>query len=277
MNDKKTVTMYFSDNLRFLRKRRKRSQDETSGALGVKRTTWSAYEIGNAEPGYDMLLKIADYFKVPVDMLLRENLAGYPESKIREIELHKETDVSGKNLRVIVTTVDADNNPNIELVPVKARAGYTGGYADPDYISVLPTFRMPFLNKERKYRTFPVSGDSMPPAVDGSWVTGEYIDNWLNIRSGTPCIVVTKDDGIVFKIVHNNLNDKDTLLLCSTNPAYEPYEVHSSQILEVWKFVNFISQEMSTPNIGQQELTNTVLNLQRELAQVKNVIRKGEA
>lgn len=268
--------MYFSANLKFLRKRKKRSQDETSGALGVKRTTWSAYEIGNAEPGFETLLKISEYFKLPIDLLLKENLSEYSEAKIREWEMKNEIDVHGKKLRVVVTTVDNNNNSNIELVPLKAKAGYTGGYADPDYISVLPTFKLPFLSKEKKYRTFPISGDSMPPANDGSWVTAEYIDNWMNIRSGTPCIVVTKDDGIVFKVVHNHIDQKNTLLLCSTNPAYEPYEVHIEQILEVWSFVNFISQELSTPNISQQELTNTVLNLQREMAEVRNNLKKTE-
>ncbi|HLT42996.1 MAG TPA: helix-turn-helix transcriptional regulator, partial [Sphingobacteriaceae bacterium] len=162
--------MFFADNLKFLRKRKNRSQDETSGALGVKRTTWSAYEIGNAEPGFETLLKISDYFKIPIDILLKEKLSDWPESKIRELEIKNDIDVYGKKLRVVVTTVDSDNNSNIELVPVKAKAGYTGGYADPDYISVLPTFKLPFLSKEKKYRTFPISGDSMPPVVHGSWV-----------------------------------------------------------------------------------------------------------
>lgn len=268
--------MYFSENLKFLRKRKNRSQDETSGALGVKRTTWSAYEIGNAEPGFETLLKISDYFKLPIDMLLKEQISTMPESKLRELEIKNDIDVFGKKLRVVVTTVDNDNNPNIELVPVRARAGYTGGYADPDYISVLPTFKLPFLSKEKKYRTFPISGDSMPPAVDGSWVTAEYIDNWTNVKSGTPCIVITKDDGIVFKIVHNHILAKNSLLLCSTNPAYEPYEVAVEQILELWSFVNFISHELTPPNISQQDLTNTVLNLQREIAEVKNNMYKGD-
>ncbi|HEY8366903.1 MAG TPA: helix-turn-helix domain-containing protein [Bacteroidia bacterium] len=265
--------MYFADNLKFLRKRKNRSQDETSGALGVKRTTWSAYEIGNAEPGFETLLKISDYFKIPIDILLKEKLSDWSESKIRELEIKNDIDVFGKKLRVVVTTVDSDNNSNIELVPVKAKAGYTGGYADPDYISVLPTFKLPFLSKEKKYRTFPISGDSMPPVVHGSWVTAEYVDNWTLIKSGTPCIVITQDEGIVFKIVHNHINSKNCLLLCSTNPAYEPYEVPIEQILEVWSFVNYITSELTPPNISQQELTNSVLNLQREMAEVKNNLK----
>lgn len=260
----------FSANLKFLRKRRNRSQDESAGALGVKRTTWSAYEQGVAEPGFETLVKISEYFKIPIDILIKQDVTRFPESKIREIEISKETDITGRNLRVVVTTVDSsDDGENIELVPVKAKAGYTGGFADPDYIKVLPTFRLPFLSKERKYRAFPISGDSMPPVADGSWVTGEYVENWQSVSNGKPYLIVTKNDGIVFKTVFNRLEESGTLLLCSTNPKYDPYEVPSDDILEVWKFVNYISAELPDPNINQKQLTNTVLTIQREVSELK--------
>lgn len=263
----------FASNLKFLRKRRNRSQDESAGALGVKRSTWSAYEQGVSEPGFETLIKISDYFKIPIDILIKEDLSKYPESKIRELEIARETDLTGRNLRVIVTTVDRnDEKENIELVPVKAKAGYTGGYADPDYIRVLPTFRLPFLSKERKYRTFPVSGDSMPPVADGSWVTGEYLENWTQVSNGKPYIVVTQNDGIVFKILYNRAEENGTFLLCSTNPKYEPYEVPVEEILEIWKFVNFISHELPEPNLNQKELTNTVLAIHREISELKKSI-----
>ncbi len=55
--------------------------------------------------------------------------------------------------------------------PEKAKAGYKGGFADPDYIRVLPTFQLPFLSRDKKYRTFQISGDSMLPIPDESFVT----------------------------------------------------------------------------------------------------------
>lgn len=260
----------FSANLKYLRKRRKRSQDESASALGVKRTTWSAYEQGVAEPGFETLIKISDYFKIPIDVLIKQDVTQFPESKIREMEIARETDVTGRNLRVVVTTIDRDDDEeNIELVPVRAKAGYTGGFADPDYIKVLPTFRLPFLSKERKYRAFPISGDSMPPVSDGSWVTGEYVENWNHVSNGKPYIIITKDDGIVFKTVFNRLEESGTLLLCSTNPKYDPYEVPSDNVLEVWKFVNYISADLPDPNINQKQLTNTVLTIQREVSELK--------
>jgi transcriptional regulator with XRE-family HTH domain len=263
----------FSENIKLLRKRRKRSQDEAALAVGVKRTTWSAYENGVAEPGFATLIRIADYFKMPVDMLLRQNLSRLSESKLREVEIASETDITGKNLRIVVTTVsDNDQKENIEMVPVKAKAGYTDGYADPDFIRILPTFRLPFLAKERKYRTFPISGDSMPPVNHGAWVTGEYLSDWTTIKDGDACIVVTQEDGIVFKVIFNQIDRNETLLLCSTNPAYDPYELHISKVLEIWKFVNYISPELPTPNITQKQLTDTVLMLQREMKRLNTKV-----
>jgi len=53
--------------------------------------------------------------------------------------------IKGSNLRVLATTVDIANNENIEMVAEKAKAGYTTGYADPEFISELPVFQFPFF------------------------------------------------------------------------------------------------------------------------------------
>ncbi len=259
----------FGPNIKLLRKRRYRSQDEVSGALDIKRSTWSGYENGTCEPNFGTLVKISEYFKITVDKLLKYDLGSLSESLLSELERGYDIDIGGNRLRVLTTSVNSDNEENIELVSEQAKAGYRTGYADPDYIKVLPTFQMPFLSKQKKYRTFPISGDSMPPVNEGSYVTGEYIQNWNMIKSGYPYILLTKEDGIVFKVVENQLDDKRSLLLSSTNPMYDPYEVPISEIVEVWKFVNYISPEMPEPNLSRDQLVDTVLNLQREVSKIR--------
>lgn len=266
--------MYFARNIKLLRSRKKKSQDELATEMGLTRSSLSAYENGTAEPGFEALVRFSDHFNVSVDKLLKTDLSTISDGQLTEIEKGLDIDLSGNRLRVLTTVVDKDDRENIELVPVKARAGYTSGYADPDYIRVLPAFNLPFLDRQKKYRTFQVSGDSMPPVSNGSWVTGEYVQNWLHIRDKYPYIVVTKDEGVVFKIVYNKIKESKKLLLCSTNPAYEPYEISISDVLEVWKFTNYISAELPEPNLTKDELTSTVLNLQREVMQIKNTLRK---
>lgn len=261
-------------NVKLLRQRRGRSQEEVAIALDVKRSSLSGYENGSAEPNLDLLVRISEYFKVSVDKMLKYDLNTLSESQLSSLERGWDIDLTGKRLRVLTTQVDRDDRENIELVPEKAKAGYAAGYADPDYISVLPAFQMPFLSREKKYRTFSISGDSMPPVGDGSYVTGEYVQNWQSLRDGQPYIIVTKEDGIVFKVVYNQLNDKGNLLLCSTNPIYPPYEVAISEVLEIWKFVHYISQELPEPNLSRDELARSVLDLRREVGQLRLSMEK---
>ena len=53
--------MYFSQNLKFLRKRRKKSQVQLATELDIKRTTLSGYE-KNVQPPFRTLIKIFQYF-----------------------------------------------------------------------------------------------------------------------------------------------------------------------------------------------------------------------
>jgi len=268
--------MYFGSNIQFLRKRRKISQEDLSNELGVKRSSLSGYELGNSEPNFDTLLGFSEFFRITLDKLLKIDLRAVSEVYLKQLEQGIDVDITGAKLRVLATTVDHENEENIELVPIKAKAGYSAGYGDPDFIKVLPTFQLPFLDRNKKFRTFQINGDSMPPVSDKSWVTGEFIQNWNTIKDGYPYIVVTENDGVVFKMVYKQFDKNQTLLLCSTNPMYEPYEINVNEINEIWKFVNYISNDMPEPNLNRDQLNSTISGLQRELREIKNTLRKSE-
>ncbi len=265
--------MYFSNNLKLLRKRRNRSQADLSDVLEVKRTSLSGYELGTSFPSYETLIRISDFFKISIDKLLRVDLGSISELQLSELEKGYDIDLTGKGLRVLATTVNSENQENIELVSVSAKAGYKNGYSDPDFIKVLPTFQMPFLSKERKYRTFQISGDSMPPVSDGAFVTAEYLPNWTLLIDGYPYIVLTKDDGIVFKNVYNQIDQNRTLLLVSTNSEYEPYEVSVTEVMEIWKFVNYIDSSPPEGNISKSSLREAVMKLQNDMDSMKNMLK----
>lgn len=269
----KLSSMQFGNNIKLLRKRKRISQEDLSSELGIKRTSLSGYELGNSEPNFETLLRFSTFFKISIDKLLKLNLGQVSEVYLTQLEQGVDIDITGGKLRVLATTVNADNEENIELVPVKAKAGYATGFGDPDFISVLPTFNLPFLDKNKKFRTFQISGDSMPPVSDKSWVTGEFVQNWRTLKNGYPYIVVTENDGIVFKMVYDQLDKNQTLLLCSTNPIYEPYEININEVLEIWKFVNFISNEMPEPNLSRDKLNSSLLNMQKEIREIKNTLR----
>src|ERR1035437_6132859 len=264
--------MIFASNIKLLRKRHKHTQDEVAIALNMKRSTVSGYENEVAQPGIDILIAFSKYYNIAIDTLVKEDLSLLSESKLTQVEFGYDTFINGGELRIHATSIDADNNENIELVNQKASAGYRAGYADPEYIRVLPTFQMPFLSREKKYRTFQIVGDSMLPIPTGSWVTGEFIQNWNLLRDGQAYIILTIEDGIVFKVVENHLKDEGKLRLYSLNSLYKPYDVDIKEIREIWKFVHFISSEMPETNQPRQNLEKAVADIKRDVEHLKQSI-----
>ncbi|MGQ9620234.1 MAG: XRE family transcriptional regulator [Bacteroidales bacterium] len=261
--------MYFARNIKILRKRKDRTQDEVAYALNLKRSTLSGYENGIAQPDIETLISFSSYFNVSIDTLLRVDISKLSESQLGELERGYDAYIRGSNLRVLATTVNSSNRENIELVNEKVKAGYTTGYADPEFIGELPVFNLPFLSENKKYRTFQLTGDSMLPIPDGSWITGEYLQDWTNIISGKAYIVLTLDEGIVFKIVENNIVKDGKLVLYSLNPLYDPYEVHINEVKEIWQFVHYISSKLPDPLIPEKQLLQTVAGIKYDLERLK--------
>jgi len=266
--------MYFSSNIKLLRKRRGRTQDEVANYLKMKRSTLSGYENKVALPSIENLIAFSDYFNVAIDTLLKVDLGRLSESQLSEIERGFDVFVTGSRIRVLTTTVNEQNEENIELVPEKAKAGYTRGFADPEYIKELPVFSLPFLSKEKKYRTFQIKGDSMLPITEGSWVTGEYVQDWNMLKNGDACIIITLNEGVVFKIIENNLKQEKSLRLYSLNPVYDPYDMVVNEISEIWRFTNFISNEIPEPRMPKEDLLATVASLKYEMNMIKAKMNK---
>jgi transcriptional regulator with XRE-family HTH domain len=267
---------FFGKNIKLMRKRRGRTQDDVATALNMKRSTLSGYENGVAEPGMDALVAFARYFRVSVDTLITVELDILRESELRQIELGNDIFIRGENLRIFSTTVDSRNNENIEVVNQKASAGYRTGFADPEYIRVLPTFQLPFLSADRKYRTFQISGDSMLPIPDKSWVTGEFVQNWESIRDQQAYIVLTINDGILFKVIENRIKSESRLILHSLNPLYDSYPVDVQDIREIWRFVHYISSQLPEPNLPANEFAATLGSIKKEVTAIKAKLEQGK-
>lgn len=264
--------IYFDANIKFLRKRKKRTQDDVAADLKMKRSTLSGYENRVSKPGLDVALLFSSYYRIAVDTLLKVKLSALSETQLRQLEHGEDVFLSGGKLRILASTVNSENQENIELVPVKAQAGYSSGFADPEYISELQVFQLPFLSGEKKYRSFQLQGDSMLPIPEKAWVTGEYVQDWKELKTGEACIVLTLDDGIVFKIVENKLEEEGRLILYSLNPFYEPYEVHAGEIREIWKFVHFISHELPDPVVPENQLVKMVAGLKQEVDRISRQV-----
>lgn len=265
--------MYFSSNIKLLRKRRKLTQDELAANLAMKRSTLSGYENQVAQPNVQVLMLFSDFFKVAIDSLIRTNLETLNGQQLWQLENGSDVFLRGGDIRILATTVNSDNKENIELVHHKAKAGYTSGFADPDYIKTLPVFQLPFLSEDKKYRTFQVSGDSMLPIPDGAYVTGEFLQDWTYIKSFEAGIVITLDDGIVFKVIENTISETGCLKLYSLNKIYEPYELPVSEVREVWKFTHFISEEIPNATSDLDAVLNSINSIKSEVEIIKRKLK----
>ena len=211
------------------------SQTDLAKTLELSRTTLIGYEKG-VQPPFQKLIPMADYFKISLDALIRYDLTKLSGFQLSEIERGMDVDITGQKLRLLTVTTDREGNENIEMVGTKAQAGYTNGYSDPEFVEKLPKFQLPFLPKNKTYRCFQIKGDSMLPIPENAWVTGSFIQDWSEIKNGTPCIVATKEDGVVFKLVYPNLETDKSFQLVSSNRVYQPYLISVEEVLEIWKF-----------------------------------------
>lgn len=243
-------------NIRHLRKLKGLTQEALSEDLKVTRSRISSYEENRSAPTIEMLIKLADYFKVPIDILLRNDLSKAKDSSFIEI---------GNQRVLFPITVDEDNENLIEIVPVKASAGYLAGYDDPEYIEQLEKIKLPFL-PTGKHRAFPIKGDSMLPMKDGSFVVGRFIEDRNEIVDGKTYILITLNDGMVYKRVYNQIKESNSLLLISDNKDYKAFEVPINEVLELWEFTCSINtQEYSKEELKISSIATMFNNLGVEL------------
>jgi len=261
--------MYIHSNLKFLRGKMGLTQTELAEQLELNRSSVNNYENKLADPPLELMIRIADFFGIALDSMLRIDLAALPQSQLKSVMEGSDAFVKGRTIRVVATTVGDDNIDNIELVEAKAQAGYLNGFADPEYVEQLPVFRLPFLSPSKKYRTFQIVGDSMLPIPPGAWITAQYLDDWTTLKDGQAAVILTLDDGLTFKIIENQIESRGMLKLISLNPVYKPYTVKINNVREIWLFSLFISPFLPSGNIDHEQLLYAIQNLQVEVRELK--------
>ena len=240
-------------NLKYLRKLRGWTQEEFAARLKIKRSLLGAYEEERADPRIEVLETIGDIFKLTLDELLRKDLA--------EVK-------GGSYLAKRRAQKLASASNDIQLVPVKAAAGYLAGYADPDFLDELNTFTLPML-APGNYRAFEIIGDSMLPTTSGSVIVGEKVNGLEDVKSNQTYIVVSRNEGIVYKRIMKNNKLKNKLTLISDNTAYQPYNVNTDDVLEVWKAQMVISKANTQQRWDVNQLASLVSNLQEQVTVLK--------
>src|SRR5258706_625077 len=241
-------------NLKYLRKLRGWTQEEFANKLGIKRSLIGAYEEERADPRLEVLEVISDMFKVTLDELLRS-----------DISVAKGSNYLAKRRQLKMMSSDRNL---IHFVPFKAAAGYLAGYADSEFIDELNTFTLPML-AGGNYRAFEIIGDSMMPIPSGSIIVGEKVENLEDAKTNMAYIVVSKNEGIVYKRIVKSNRNKEKITLVSDNPAYQPYQVNAEDIVEMWQANTVINKISNQQRWDVNSLASLVNNLQEQVSSLK--------
>lgn len=122
-------------NLRHLRKLKGFSQEQFAEELAWTRSMIGSYEEGRSEPSIDKLIDLSNYFDIPIDILVKNDLRTAKDTSFIEV---------GNKRVLFPVTVNETNEDLIDIIPAKASAGYLQGYADPEYIEQLQKIKLPF-------------------------------------------------------------------------------------------------------------------------------------
>ena len=244
---------YAGKNLRYLRKSRNWTQEEFAIKLNIKRSLIGAYEEERAEPKLEVLEMMSEIFNLSLDELLLQDLdrdkgSNYLQQR-RKLKM-------GSDVALV------------QFVPVRAAAGYMAGYADPDFVDELNTFTLPML-APGQYRAFEIVGDSMLPTPSGSVIVGEKVERLDELKNNNSYVVLSRNDGIVYKRIAKDKEAKNKLTLISDNPIYEPYTVSEEDVLEIWKAVYILQKATAVPRWDVNQLAGMVNNLQEEVVSLK--------
>jgi len=247
----------FSDNIKYLRVSKSLTQKGVADDLMITRARLLKYEDGTSQPPIELLKKISNFYNVSIDILVSVDLRKIPMGELLKLD---------DNRILLPITVDSQGENFIEIIPHKAKAGYTSGYADPEFIENLQQISLPFL-RNGKFRAFPVEGDSMPPHKEGSFIVGKYVEKLGDVMDGKTYILLTKSDGIVYKRLNKNGRN---LTLQSDNRVYKPYEVKASEILEIWEYAcSIATKEFLPDDLGTENVKDMFRELRKEILDLK--------
>lgn len=248
--------MTLAQRIKNLRKELGLNQTEFATRIGITQTSLSQLEGEKNGISYDVFKAIVSEFNVNPVWLMDGVGTMYSNENASSVS---------RGAIPLVVQVDKDDEENIVMVDRKAAAGYLQHQQDPDFISKLPSFRLPgFYGKS--FRAFEITGDSMLPGINpGDMIVGSYVESLNEIRNGSVYIVVTHDGSIVAKRVTALGND--IYELKSDNAVYEPYAVKAEDIAQIWKAESRITKKFEAPagNERLSSLEQRLIELERKL------------
>ncbi|MGB5944183.1 MAG: helix-turn-helix transcriptional regulator [Leeuwenhoekiella sp.] len=176
---------YFGKNIRKIRSVKTLSQQAFAELFDLKRGTLGAYEEGRSEPKIETIIKIANYFSIPIDDLLTKELTVNRLLKFKG-ELAIESEIEKPQALAGIPLITENNTEDYLLHGCK-----------PAFIKDMQFIKLP-LNPEKDFRGYTVNNLEMGSYDNGLFpndiVIGERVpqEAYKKLNKGTLVFVIVE-------------------------------------------------------------------------------------
>lgn len=214
--------------LKEIRKNQKLIQGEVASTLGLKRVTLSNYERGYRRPDVDTLNKLAGFYGVTTDWLLR--IADQPDNEHRN---YSNRDTSNRIFKSYRIQQRMMVKRHIKAPVIRDLQSYLNGFAKVNTEEYLYIEQNKLtLNSEDKVFFWQVSSDNMKPLL----FSGDYIlvKQQEKLNSGDLGLFLVKGEPFNSRI-HKV---RDYAVLVSSNQEYASFKVKLQELVTVGKIIS---------------------------------------
>ena len=268
--DKNTINQRFTEAVNFVLSQNKSlKKRDIAGFLKLKSSTFSEILNNRSNVSAEVVANFCTEYKIDIVWLLTGKGEMLKTEKTEEPIVKI---VEGRDLVPKVVVVNEENDEAfIPLVEYKAQAGYLTGYLDENYIEKLPMYNVPGLYGGT-FRMFQVKGLSMYPTLqDGSYIIGEFVDNWEYMTDNRVYIIVTINEGIIVKRVKNRIKKYKSLYCSSDNREYGNIRIPIEDVKEIWEAKMHLSFEFLDPVTNYQKIADLEVDLHNLKEQIKHL------
>ncbi len=215
---------FFGKNIRKIRTVKTLSQQSFAELFDLKRGTLGAYEEGRSEPKIDTIIKIANYFSIPIDDLLTKELTVNSLLKFKA-NLTTDHDIITKQAFASIPCITSKNAKEYLL------------YNDKEaFVSDMQVLQLP-INPEKEFRAFTVDNLEMSSNDKGLFpkdiVIGEMIpkDVYKKLNNGHLVLAVFEDQLVLRRCYLSG----NTITLRADHKNIDDLEFPIKEVKELWR------------------------------------------
>lgn len=215
---------FFGKNIRKIRSVKTLSQQSFAELFDLKRGTLGAYEEGRSEPKIETIIKIANYFSIPIDDMLTKELTVNSLLKFKA------------NLTTDHETIAKEVFAAIPCITHKNVDDYIKYHNKEAFVKDMPSLQLP-INPEKKFRGFTVDNLEMSRNDKGLFpkdiVIGEIIPkNVFKKLNNGHLVLAVFEDQLVLRRCYLSGN---TITLRADHKNIDDLEFPIKETKELWR------------------------------------------